>query len=607
MQALKGRIEADAEATRKRKCSEFRQKKNQYDSLVQKARPLSHVTSISKGKEGHWHWKCDKCRSQGEAKKLEIQVHEWPLPKGDLFAKAVVFELRCPLAFQTWRDTTYIILHDLCRPSKVTSNKADPPVSLKNYGGLLPYIGSLSRVTFASSTKSFSQSHYASLKVSAATETSVCVNNGLNFALFDTKVKRWTADSFTDCGIEKLCTYTLPSDSPYRSLQGALLTTTEASNVAIAQQAQASTQITLHEYMAFGTLRCGPMLQWLNIARELRTGVLSFSRSEVQMLVAQVAMQIGPLSSSGDPEWHVWLRCPRFGKAILAEIDSLLTSIEANWLQIVTLQTVLLLVTQLLNFAVDEDVVDFGCTVLRRAREIAFAWVLVVSKLLVEADSEDSIRDFRRRLRDAAITCRATYDSSAAHLHRLLHSDSDVMKLIYCSIVVQDNLSPADNSSAESHAFRARNTRLSHFLASSLWGIIQEKHRGLDDALTAIWSEYRPGNGWEQLPHPNDRWVTTSTSAMESHARLTVHLNLLDGTLLINGKPLKRLPSSILTHPTFCRVLGSVRIPPICPQLPCLYSYRQKTLDIIPSDIPGMDFATRTPISASGFHVSLLS
>ena len=604
LQALKDRIEADAGATREQKCSEFRLKKNQYHTLLQEASSLSHVTSISKGRERHWHWKCDKCRLQSEAKKLEIQVHEWPLPKSDLIAKAVVFELRCPLVFQTWRNTTYMILHDLCRPSKVASNKADPPVLLEEYNGLLPYIGSISRVTFASSTKSFSRSHYASQTVSSATETTVCVNNGLKFALFDTEIKRWIIDSFTDCGIESLCTYTLPSDSPYRLLQGALQTTTEASNVAISQQAQASTQITLHEYMAFCTLRCGPKLQWLNLARELRTGILSFSRLEVQMLVTQAAMQIGPLSSSGDPEWHVLLKCPRFGKVILSEIDSLLSSIEGNWLQIVTLQTVLLLVTQLLNFAVDEDVVEVGCAILKRAREIAFAWVLVISKLLAKADSEESTNDFGRRLRDAAITCRATYDSSAVHLRRLLHSDSDVMKLIYCSIIVQDH-PPPSSSSTELHASRARDIRLSHFLASTLWEIIQETHSGLDDALTAVWSEYRPGNGWVQLPHPNDRWVTTSTSMMGSHTQ-SIPLNLLDGTLLINGKPLKRLPSSIVTHPTFCRVLGSVRIPLFCPQLPRLYSCRQKTLDIIPSDISSMDFATRAPVSASGFHVSLL-
>jgi len=605
LQALKGRIEADAEATRKRKLDELRRKKDQYDSLIQRARSLSHVTSISKrGNEGHWEHNCGKCRLESEANKLEIKAHEWPLPRSDLLAKGVVFELRCPLAFQTWRDTTYTILHDFCRPSKVTSNKANPPVLLERYSGLLPYIDPLSRVTYASSTKSFSQSHYASQKVSSATETNVCVNNGLNFALFDTKLKRWIVDSFTDCGIEILCTYILPSDSPYRLLQGALQATTEASNIAIARQAQASTQITLHEYMSFCTLRCGPKLQWLNLARELRTGILSFSRLEVQMLVAQAATQMGPLSSSGDPEWHVLLKCPRFGNVILAEIDSVLTSIEGNWLQIGTLQTLLLLATQLLNFAVDEDVVDSGCAILKRAREIAFAWVLVVSKLLAAADSEESIKDFRRRLCDAAFTCKATYDSSTVHLHRLLHSDSDVMKLIYCSIIVQDNISP-DNSSNESHAFRARDTRLSHFLASALWDIIHEKCRGLDDALAAVWSDYRPGNGWEKHPRPNDRWVTTLTPVMGSHTQSAVHLNLLDGTLLINGKPLKRLPSSIVKHPTFCRVLGSVCIPYIYPQPPCLYFYQQKTLDIIPSDIPGMDFATRAPISTSGFHVGL--
>jgi hypothetical protein len=37
-----------------------------------------------------------------------------------------------------------------------------------------------------------------------------------------------------------------------------------------------------------------------------------------------------------------------------------------------------------------------------------------------------------------------------------------------------------------------------------------------------------------------------------------VQFNLIDGRLLINGKPLGRLPPNIVSHPIYARVLGRV-------------------------------------------------
>lgn len=184
-----------------------------------------------------------------------------------------------------WRTSTYMLLHDVCRPNKTDSHMGKPPVSLAKYGGLRNYLGDLSRVTYASSTKSFSQSHFSSQKVSIAMEDSVCVNNGLTFGLFHSHRERWVLESFIDCGINELCTYKLSSTSPYCPLQGSFKISTDASNVAISSQASAPTDYSLHEYLSFSTLRCGPNLQWLNIACELRAGILSFSRVEVHMLI----------------------------------------------------------------------------------------------------------------------------------------------------------------------------------------------------------------------------------------------------------------------------------------------------------------------------------
>jgi hypothetical protein len=37
-----------------------------------------------------------------------------------------------------------------------------------------------------------------------------------------------------------------------------------------------------------------------------------------------------------------------------------------------------------------------------------------------------------------------------------------------------------------------------------------------------------------------------------------VHYDLLSGQLLVNGKPLRRLPREIVEHPTYASILGAV-------------------------------------------------
>ena len=557
LQLLRSLIESEAQQTRTEKCRELRQKRHEYDSKLQRAASLSHTYTYSKeGTQRHKQKKCSKCRLETAAQKMEIGVHEWPLPSCVLPLKATVFESRCPKQFQIWRTLTYMLLRDVCRPNKSDSHMDAPPVSLANYSSLRKYLGDLSRVTYASSTKSFSKSHYSSQKVSIATEDSICVNNGLTFGLFDSQRKRWVHESFIDCGIDELCTYKLSSTSPYHPLQGSFniaTELTEASNVAISSQGNAPTEFSLHEYLSFSTLRCGQNLQWLNIARELRAGILSFSRIEVQMLIAQTATQMGSFSTSFGFDWHILLKDQQFGSTLLSGVEELLSNIEGNWLHIMSLRTAILLINQLLSMNTDATIVELGRGTLKRCRDVAFAWVKTISDMFTDDDSETTINELQHRICGAALACRATY-----HLDWDIDSASDVTKLVYCSILLKQNLPPDSSTPDGLRFFIAQDLRLSILIISALRARINQDPKGLNNAVTKVWSEFQPCSKWKQLAHPNDRWLTASSHS--TICQSTLHLNLLDGTLLINGKPIKRLPSSITTHPTYMRILGSVCI-----------------------------------------------
>ena len=210
-------------------------------------------------------------------------------------AKAAVFELDVPTVVSKWRDITYSILIDMLSVEPSAQNprrgkgKQQGVYSLRNYAGLQKFVGShAGRLQLASTIKPFVISHYRHQKISQANESNVCVNNGLHYAVYDSKKMRWTEELLDCCGVREQCSPKLPA-GPYRGLQYAMNNTIYTSNEVIASQAECPETLTMHEFYAFGTLRSGHRLQWRNIARELTARILNLNRYETHALIVQAA------------------------------------------------------------------------------------------------------------------------------------------------------------------------------------------------------------------------------------------------------------------------------------------------------------------------------
>ena len=249
-----------------------------------------------------------------------------------------MFELSPPHAFAVWRDITYMILRDIGQ-LLVPDSRDRPHVLLDTFSGLRRWAVKGHRVTIGSTTKSFAdQTHYKTVHIPAE-ESSVLVNNGLSFKLFDRVRGSWTIESFTESSITELCIPPVPKSSPYSGLHRFVSGIQHAPNDIIAAQGDCPKEISLHEFLAFSGLRSGPRLQWLNIARELASPSLSFRLEEVHTLMTQAARQLGPLSDS-IREWHIDLGISSFGNVLLRELESLLEKVKANWLEEVTVRTI---------------------------------------------------------------------------------------------------------------------------------------------------------------------------------------------------------------------------------------------------------------------------
>jgi hypothetical protein len=164
-----------------------------------------------------------------------------------------------------------------------------------------------------------------------------------------------------------------------------------------------------------------------------------------------------------------------------------------------------------------------------------------------------------------AATCFSTFDVCSEHIPIVLASYEDFSIAIQCAVIVHDNtltsLSKGD-SYYLTHMI-SRHHRLLHYLEpvfgqSSLVSHNEAKllYAGaFDHALARLWLGFhrRNSSSWHALPRPNSRWI--SCVAEGGHE---VHYDLLTGQLLINGKPLGRLPQKIVEHPMYAGLLGAV-------------------------------------------------
>jgi hypothetical protein len=104
---------------------------------------------------------------------------------------------------------------------------------------------------------------------------------------------------------------------------------------------------------------------------------------------------------------------------------------------------------------------------------------------------------------------------------------------------------------------------------------------------------------------PNERWLYSITLPSGGQQSQDIQLDILSGKLLVDGKPLGTLPDAITMHKTYQCLFGRVRCFLVSPFFFFFtYMYIFKTiLHVVPSDIAGMDYKSRTPVCGS--HVSL--
>ena len=576
--ALRAQIEEEASKKKAAKESEWVEASNKYRRLISEAEGLEcQNTTDSFGWTVH-SASCKKCQFNSQASDMRISKYEWPLPTDEHSCISAVFELDCPTGFVAWRNLTWMLTHDIGRPQ--WSRGAQYADTLHDYSGLRSYSQEKSsRMILASKVKSFEKTHYT--QSFPVRYDQIYGNNALQYAMLDRTQMSWVKEQTNKPSFQHKCIQPLPS-GPYSNLQFAVDSTKHAQNDVLAKQDICSHMLSPQEFISFGSLRAdGEQTQWLNTQRELTASNLSFNTEAVSTLILHAAYQAGSNNGNALRISHRILEDPAFCEELLAKIRENLDTVEANWRSDYAVMLLVNVTLRVLSLAPDENVVSLALDALKRVRAITQKWMGALRSLLQKAIEEDQVQNLQHRLLKAAMLCKLTYDVDSRYVPQVFGGESDLSTWVISCVLVRENV-PGDATSLSPYTRRMylHDLKLTHALHKVAHRLITRNNNlGLDQAISKVWPGFQSAsNGWDALTGLNERWVRTQTNVTSGCASQTVLYNVLDGELLVDGRPLGRLPREYLSSETYRRVFG--------PQL----------LNVFAADMPGMLYMTAQEI-----------
>jgi len=554
--ALETRIEEWSEVQKAEKLEEMLDKNEKHQSLMEEARSMECTECLYTDRRrggaqffGHAFWICKRCRKETQARKFMVKPIEEALPDSRVRSRPIIFELAVPQPIGIWRDFTASILFTA---KEVQHNSDFELYPLENYHPLdqffrSPFPGRLPVVGLASSRKSVELSHYGKERRCLVTEVEVLKKHAGNFRLCDRAARDWINGHQKD--LRTICTFAM--EGPYRALEQYTRATVHLPNTVIASISSCPTEIPMSEYVAFAQLRSGARTQWWNIMRAIRAQTLTFSEPSVVALVLQSIWQAECIGEGGlYREAHHELQDHAFGLDTGEELYLAVKSLGKNWKQYLYLAVLIALARRLLELSPHADVHEKAKATIYAARALSKDWITT----LVQSDSGEPETQTthpvhtRQSVAAVAVVFRSTFDGACG----AFSSNEEATWFVYAGTLAAADTSPLTTSLRR---LARRNKRIALSMEPLLAEFCANDPSILHKAAALAWPGYVAGLPWMALPSPAGRWWRTMTKADSERVSRFVHLNILDGVLLVDGKVSDRLPTEYTEHPVYLALL----------------------------------------------------
>ncbi|KAI0530402.1 hypothetical protein GGR58DRAFT_232579 [Xylaria digitata] len=594
MQSLGACIQAASDEARNAKEIEWKTVCDQYDK---------HTAAIAEGtcccswRNGQRDVRgCTKCWHWRTRNRMKIQVHEEFLPRKEPARAAFLFELAVPTFLSAYRDISWRIIHKLAHPSR-PANPLKPEIRLADCHPLRRFMTAKAvGISLASTIKCFAQTHY---KFSAGKTplSRVLLPLAGDFELYDQDSGLWVKDLCSPLTFQHLCGVYIP-----RGIRAAVIspelpppaTADGPSSYEIqANQSECPLAMSVHEFSACQKLLAGNVRRWPNILVELGSSNLNLSDEDTMYLVCQLAIQVGPeLPGEVLRAVHVVFREPAFLERLAEMIEKRLRAILDNWRESNCMEILVTLSLRL--FYLTSGAMRIRAeSLLRLARRSALDWIARLRKEVRTASDADGAQRAATYGFLAALLCRRTF-AVYADLDQTI-SDDDPACWIEASLALQENLLVDINSlPPRLKSMCIRDAKAAYDIQALLQNAVRSSPSSVDAGIMRSWSDSADGvttnfSRWTFLPVPNDRWIacTISQTGGKFSYRQTVHYNIIEGHLLVNGRPRGKLPLEIRDHPAVMEL------------------FKDQHLMTYPSSLPGMTYRLASLVYDQEIHLGM--
>ncbi|KAF4448734.1 very large low complexity protein [Fusarium austroafricanum] len=552
-------IDKASEKAKEATLSQLKDLTKKYDNLTQSINDLSCTCTVSQSGKRNSQG-CRRCMQWGRRKNLKLNAHEDFLPSSDTSEKkaqraAIIFELLIPGYLADYRAATwrlYLLGTTMNAPSKNT-----PKLLLGDMEVLKKFSkGVNTAVTLASRKKSFRQTHYGKLKL-PKTPNQVAFPFGAELSYYDTTSGLWADELPKVPWYHHLLSPRLPHgiSDPYSKAKEILDTHLHppSSYEIVASESTCPSDIPANELSAFQRVVSARGRRWLEILKEMAASNFNLSNQATNSFFQCLALQAGPsvLEEGMLREAHWVFLDEAFCERLKKQIEAWMDAMSQNWRQTSRMGTVVICILRLYHIGPQSFVTE-AHELLLRVRSITSNWILQLQnevRSTVEGDTAGKAATFAFW---AALLCRQTFWGCSGHdcFETALLKD-DPLPFFRASIALQENLLDSlDKLPRHLQSLLAQDMSAVYSMRGIVQRWVEKDIHLLEKAIDETWTNTsglckRSYTPWKNLKGKDACWITSETAQTDSMASQRVHYHFLQGHLLIDKKPLGRLPLEI--------------------------------------------------------------
>ncbi|KAF5564196.1 hypothetical protein FPHYL_4816 [Fusarium phyllophilum] len=532
---------------------------NRYDSLTQSLNDLTCTCTVSPTGRKVTHT-CRRCPKFWQRKKLKISVHEDFLPSTDTDQRkaqraAILLELLIPDYLSAYRTATWQLY--LLGTTVYSSTKGVPKLLLEDIADIKKFsLEGKKTFTLASRKKSFRQTHYGKLKL-PKTPDQVAFRFGAEMLYYDTVSRLWADELPKVPWYQYLLGPWLPQGipDPYEAPRGVLgrLLYPPSSYEIVARESMGPQSTSGKDFCASQRAVSARGRRWLEILKELAASNFDFSSRATNSFFHRLAVQAGPTSLEEGMlrEVHWVFNSEKFCYRLKERLEAWMDTMEQNWRQVDRMSSVVIFSLRLYHLCPPAFETQ-AHELLLRVRFITSNWILQLQhevRSTLDGNMAGKAATFAFW---AALLCRQTFWGCLGQddFEETVLKD-DPLPFFRSSIALQENLlDSSDKLPTHLRSLLTQDMSASYNMRSIVEKWVERDIGLVEKAINETWASAsafakRSYSPWKKLPGNHSWWITSETAPSGSIAPQRVHYHILQGHLLVDQKPLGRLPLEI--------------------------------------------------------------